>query len=191
MKYLLSFLLFVAIVVGLIIGVIVIRDALGGSTASVPTHSVDLNKYAKSGTTFRLREEGPIVADENHRALEITITEDGRHAQLEQGYNGTVDDQQDYDNNINAYKQFVAALSQTSWRLQPDTKPSDWQGQCPTGRRYSFDILDGDKVVKSGWTTSCSTTAKHDPSMADYGNISSLFRAQIPDVNHLIAGSGL
>ncbi len=149
------------------------------------TQQVALDQYVRPGTYVRLTAEGPIVADENFRSYQIDIAQDHREIKIFKGYNRNLVDTKYFDNNPEAYVNFLKALSKANFTSYSKTASDDRQGACANGRRYTYELYDqGSDVVRS-WGSSCSGIGN----FTGQGTaVRSLFRTQIPSVGTLLGG---
>lgn len=152
-----------------------------------PTNS---GKTALVDTTadrsVRMTVRGPIVADENFHSYSINVTPDSRNMTTYVGYLGQSVDSQQLGNNVQAYTQFVNALAKANLMegtpLTGDANKID--GVCATGYIYQFEVMQGTNSVQQLWTSTC----KGSPGSlkANLGQVTSLFRAQIPNYSKLV-----
>ena len=180
MRYFIGFL----ITIGLIILLIVLLfTGGGGDNAKKPKNTMALSDYASTDAVARLTIDGPIVADQNHQAIRITVGQDDTTYEQIQGYQGTVVKQQSFVNNQEAYSNFLYALGHAGFTKGDNNKDlANEKGYCPTGNRYIFELIDGGNDVERYWATSCSKPKTYK------GNLSltlTLFRAQVPNYNDL------
>ena len=146
---------------------------------------------ATADSSVRMTIRGPLVADENFRSYRISVSPDSRdYAQ----YSGYLDDQleaKSYQNNRQAYVQFVHALDKAALTKEgryTEEEASDLRGICATGLVYEFEILDAGEVKQNYWTSTC----KGSPGTfgASVEQVKSLFRAQIPEDRLNLGDSG-
>jgi len=190
------FLPIVLIVVVIIIAIIAII-ALGravfhsGSTSSTPA-AVDTSQTALLNTddssSVRMTVRGPIVAEENFRSYQITISPSTRSLQTFKGYLDSVIDQVQLDNNTDAYTQFVYALNKANL-AKGTADDSDIRGICASGEVYQFDIMSSGTPVKTLWTSTCS--GSRGTLRANTAQLANLFQVQIPGGAALIQKVGL
>lgn len=124
---------------------------------------------------------GPIVANEDFRSYRVVISPSGRTLTTYKGYVGQIDSSKTYDNNQQAYEQFVYALDKAN--MMKGTAligdKDDTRGVCATGKVYEFSVLQGDAAVKHLWTSTCSgSQGSFKASVSQVGN---LFLKQLPD----------
>lgn len=193
MKYVSWFIGIIAIIFVVIFGSILLRNAFRTSAArnnaitTGVTQRVKLADYKKSGVTVRMTIEGPVVADENYRQLEVDISNSSRDAKVLGGYKYTVLKETTHDNNQQAFSAFLDALDNSGYTVERATTLKNYSGQCPNGHRYIFDLIENGKIITSLWRSTCTDVAPGTlGSLAT--PISELFQAQIPDANALISG---
>lgn len=129
----------------------------------------------------RLTVRGPIVGDDRFRTERISISPTQRVYTIYGSYLEDVEDQRSYDNNMEAYEEFVHALDKAAFTKPGKESPeeaSDIRGICATGRVYDFEIVGSTGVVYRAWTSTC----KGSPGTfgASLDQVVSLFTAQIP-----------
>lgn len=158
----------------------------GGSPTVTPVNS---GKDALTKTTadrsVKMTVRGPIVAQENFHSYLIKVTPSSRNMKTYTGYLSNEVDNEQLDNNVQAYTQFVYALSRA--KLMDGTPLSgdanDTRGICATGTVYEFEVLQGGKSVQKLWTSTCKgSQGSLNASLAQVGR---LFRLQIPDFSKL------
>ncbi|HVV25503.1 MAG TPA: hypothetical protein VHC21_00515 [Candidatus Saccharimonadales bacterium] len=188
LRYFIGFL----VTIGLIILLIVLLFTGGGnknnnnqpSTSSRPKTVDELAAYASTDAVVRLTIDGPIVADQNHQAVQVTVGQDDVTYSQVQGYQGTVANQQSFVNNQNAYSNLLYALGHAGFLKGDSSKAlANEKGYCPTGNRYVFELIEDGQDVQRYWATSCGGTPK-----TYKGNLNltlTLFQAQVPNYNQL------
>lgn len=177
MRYFLTFLIGVGLVVLLII--LLIRAIFGGGAPV--EEKPELVSYAYTNTVMRLTISGPIVADAEHREIRIDISQYSNDVRTITGYEGRVDYSNTTVSNPNAYASFLRGLDLLGYTRGSDKEETaDERGYCPFGRRYVFEIIDGADTIQRYWATSCGDTINF---KGDYGQIVRLFQAQIPEYN--------
>lgn len=149
------------------------------STQTTTLLSEVLNTGSDRSTKLTVR--GPIVADEEFRSYQITISPESREYTVYRGYLDTVIRTKKLDNNHAAYEQFVYALDKAEIsKVRKSNADDDLRGVCATGGlAYKFEALAGDEVKNSVWTSTC---PKSQGTMAaDVNKIHALFANQIPE----------
>jgi hypothetical protein len=174
------------IIVALIIAAIVAigRALLGGSNSSSPTTtqaslaSSVLDTTANRSVRWTVR--GPIVAEENFRSYQITVTPSAREYTVYSGYLNSVVSTKSYTNNTRAYDEFVHALINADITNTRTAASDDLTGVCATGGiAYKFETLNGGDTDQSLWSSTCSQS--RGTMAADALRIQALFTNQIPD----------
>jgi hypothetical protein len=130
--------------------------------------------------------DGPIVSNEERQAYRITVGYDRRTVEGMKAYTHDVVATQTFDNNRTAYSEFVYALERAGYDKRRNVKDeaADPRGVCPGGSRYTFEMLDGGRVIESVWTTSCNNARG---TMATKGSaLKLLFDKQIPELSKAI-----
>lgn len=131
--------------------------------------------------SVRMYVRGEVVGAEDFRAYEITVSPESRLMVIYKGYSGAKIREIRLGNSPAAYEQFVYALDEAgilNGRELSDDQ-NDTRGLCADGQLYSFDIRDGDRVVRNVWTTSCRDF--HGSLNDRPSDLRDLFVGQIPD----------
>lgn len=183
MRYFIGFL----VTIGLIILLIVLLfTGGGGSNPEKPKTTKALSEYASTDAVVRLTIDGPIVADQDHQAVQITVGQDDVTYSQVQGYQGTVVKQQSFVNNQNAYSNFLYALGHAGFTRGDNSKDrANEKGYCPRGNRYIFELIDGGNDIQRYWATNCKGTKTY---TGDTSLTLTLFQAQVPGYNDLTQG---
>lgn len=180
--------LVIVVVVAVIAGLITVgRSLFGGNAAqreaedSLVATARDKLLALDSDRAIRITVRGPIVGDDRFRTERISISPTQRVYTIYETYLEDVEDQHSYDNNMEAYEEFVHALDKAAF-----TKPgkaeleeaSDIRGICATGRVYDFEIVGSTGIDHRVWTSTC----KGSPGTfgASLEQVVNLFTAQIP-----------
>jgi hypothetical protein len=153
MRYFLGFLASIGLIV--LVFILVLRGFGGKSTQQNQT---PLTSYASSDTTVRMTVDGPIVGDQQHQAYRITVGRDQITLETLQGYQYSPIDTKMYENNQDAYANFLQAIDLDGFSkgvANPDSTASDERGVCPNGQRFVFEIDNGASQVERYWSTSC------------------------------------
>lgn len=183
--------IFIIVIVVLLIaaGISIARMALGGGE-SAETEQVDNSQSALLSTdtarSVRMTVRGEIVADENFRSYQVTVSPETRTFVRYKGYLDAPLVEKQYKNNTKAYEEFVFALNRAEMTngTQLTDEANDTRGVCADGIVYEFEILNGTQVVKHLWTTSCRGIGGS--LRANAGNLQQLFLAQVPDADKYI-----
>lgn len=178
MKYFLGFL----VSIGLIIGVfLLIMRGFHSGTPKVEANP--LINYASTNTVMQFTEEGAINADQDHRAIRVTVGQTMVTIQTLSGYDENVISTKSYDNTTSSYAEFLRALDIAGYTKgnTVSTKKDD-RGYCPTGVRYIFQIIDESGESKQRfWKTSCG----QGNFSGNTTTILTLFRKQVPDYSSI------
>ena len=130
----------------------------------------------------KLTVRGPIVANENFTSYTITASPSARTMSVYNGYVDTIRDQKSYENNTQAYTQFVYALDKANMTkgkaVSGDTE-QDLRGICATGYIYQYATTLNGQNVEELWTSTCGgSKGTLDASTSQLNN---LFQKQIPE----------
>lgn len=159
----------------------------GGGKPKTQTTTKSLPSYSTTDAEVSLTIEGPIVADQNYRSIIITVSNNEAVYEQTQGYQGSVQNQQSYPNNVDAYNNFLYAIARAGFTLGDNSADlKNDLGYCPTGNRFIFQLTQDNQTLQRYWTTSCSGTPAS--FKGDANLIINLFQAQIPGYNTLSQG---
>lgn len=171
------------------------KAIFGGGGDSATTAQIDTSEQTLLDTStthsVRMTVRGPIVADENFRSYQITVSPTSRSLVTYSGYLDQVIDSKQLSNNTEAYTQFVYALDRANMvKGTPLTgDKDDMRGVCATGQVYMFETLDNGNSVKDLWTSTCS--GSKGSFKASVPQVQDLFLQQIPDSSDLLSAVGL
>lgn len=180
-------LLIVIIMIIAVVALVSLARAIffSGRSNNETAQQVDVSRNALLDTAsdrkVQMTIRGPIVADENFSSYRITVTPGSRVLTTYQGYLDKQVDRVKLSNNTKAYEEFVHALDKANLSLgvQFDKEKDDTRGICASGRVYEYEIIDGDKVIKRLWTSTCKGSPGSLKASAE--QLTRLFTAQIPD----------
>ena len=185
MKYFLGFLASIALIV-LVVFLIIRGFSGGGSTAK---ELKPLTDYANTQTEVSMLVDGPINANQTHNAYKITVGRNAATIETFQGYEQTVVDTRSYDNNIDSYRSFLAALDLAGFgKGDTSMAKKDPVGTCATDDRIIMGIDNGTDTIQNFWTTTCKTKGNFRGSLPQ---VAQLFKAQAPDYDVLARGLNL
>ena len=182
----------ISIALALIIMVVVVLLALNAAgnknsdskeAAFDPGESALTTIHDSSGVRMTVR--GKIVADEVHNSYQITIRPLSKTMSVYQGYLGTLVKSKVDTNNFEAYTEFAYALAHAGL-MKGKESSVDTRGICPSGTLTTFELFDGDRVVKTLWHTSCSKDVES--YIGKYSDVEKLFTNQIVDHKTLLKG---
>lgn len=189
MKYFLGFLAFIVLAV-----VTVVLISRGGPDTSDPaqsgTQQIALTDYVNSDAVVRLTIDGKIVAKEQHHAIRITVSRTHRTVEVLKGYDYSVEQTKQFDNDINAFNAFLEALDTAGFANEKKVPPTtDEGGVCPTGTRTIYEVTENNDQVIRLWSTSCSQRQGSFSGSASL--VRRLFQAQIPEYSELTRNARL
>lgn len=138
------------------------------------------------GHSVQMTVRGEIVADENFRSYQVTISPTSRMLQVFSGYLDSSEKVKSYGNNTKAYEELVYALDKADMLhgrpLIGDD--DDIRGVCATGNVYEFDVLEDNKSVKHLWTSTCK--GSKGSFRASVKQVQNLFLEQIPESSSIL-----
>lgn len=175
-------LIFILVVVGLLwLVVVLFQNVFSSSTSTTnPNTKLSLESYASTNIVAAVYIDGPVVANQDHNAVRITVDRTQTAIEVIKGYDDQVVSQQVFPNSQASYLEFLSALNRANF-LKGKTDPAlqNDKGACPFGNRYIYTLTDGSKEILHYWTTNCSGGG------GTYGGNASLTRElfirQIPD----------
>lgn len=181
-RYILGFISFIALI---ILGIVLIaRVSNRGDNTIELAPTINLVEAVDSNADFVFTEQGPIVANEDHYQIRITVNRNNRRVEYIKGYEGTVVSQINLDNNEESFRQFLSAIDRVGFDTTRETKFDSEAGLCPRGRRYILESEQADNSFRR-WTTSCNKQ------LGDFGgnlnSVASLFRKQIPNYTKFVS----
>lgn len=133
-----------------------IRSAFRGSNTTSVTPQKSLVSYATADSRVEMYVDGPIIVNQDHRAMRIVVDRTQSQIQILTGYDGQVTSQQTYPNTADSYASFLASLD-TAGFLKGSSKDNTTpeQGKCPLGSRYVFTAHSDNSLIGRNWATSC------------------------------------
>ena len=105
MRYVLGFLVSIGLVV--LVVVLVIRGISGGGETKNQT---PLSDYASTDAVMQLVVDGPIIADQDHRAFRITVGNSQVTVEALKGYQFETIESKAFTNNQESYTNFLRAI---------------------------------------------------------------------------------
>lgn len=192
-RYALGVVFGIVVIALLIFGFNLIRNILTPddpqqeSTQEQKKEKNDLLGAPAANKAVRYTVKGPIVGNEQHRSIRITIDRNTRTVDVLEGYEARVIKTQSTSNTQDAYQAFAEALNGVGF-----TKAFDAQGRgsedqlCPLGQRYSFELAPGMSDSFRTWSNSC--TANQGTFAGNRGVVQTLFQRQIPNYGQFISG---
>ncbi|HEY5267809.1 MAG TPA: hypothetical protein VII94_01590 [Candidatus Saccharimonadales bacterium] len=181
MRYFLGFL----IAIGLLALVIILVVKNLGSNNTTGPQPKPLSSYANTEAIAGILVNGPIVSDQNHQEIQISISQVSSQISIINGYQGTVVNTKIYANNLSAYSAFLSALQglgfasgNTSYKYKTPA------GFCPYGDTYTYSLTNGNDTILNYWATSCGKQGNFNGVVA---SVNQLFALQIPDYSEIIS----
>lgn len=173
------FIIGVLIAIGLVVLIIVLILSGGGPSPQKPS----LISYANTSTVVRMTIDGAVVADQNHREIEVTVGQNSSSLQIIAGYQDHVIKTKSYSNNESSYNVFLHALQLAGYTNGDDSASlKDDLGVCPLGDRFIFTIQNGSDQIQRYWTTNCNGGGSF---KGNTDLVITLFQRQIPDYSSL------
>jgi hypothetical protein len=185
-------LLFLGFLLGIVLLLIVIFGLTGRKSSNktddvvTATKVFDIDDYADRDSYVKQYLAGPIVGDDEHNEVWITVTPNSRTIDIIQGYQGKVISSKTYANNRAAYEDFLYALGKQNYGKTKETKLVK-EGSCATGQLYTFQTYDSSKLVSDVWAGSCTKGN----SSGITNKILNLFKAQITDYQEMTSDLNL
>lgn len=152
--------------------------------------AVDISREALLSTTVersvKMTVRGEIVADEQFKSYQITVSPSSRDFVVYNGYLDRPVESVSLKNNIPAYEEFVYALDKAGLArgTQLADDRNDTRGVCASGNVYEFHIMNSGETVKHLWTSTCSNWKGS--LIGDVKDLTDLFELQIPTSKEVI-----
>lgn len=153
--------IFILITIGLLwLAILLLTNVFSSNRSSQVTKQQEtrqkLSAFANTDAVVEMKIDGPIVSNEEHRALKISVSRSQSQVQMISGYQDNAIKQETVANNQASFEEFLKALEQTGFYLPTLTEVKiDEAGVCPTGNRYVYSVTEGGKEVHRAWTTNC------------------------------------
>jgi len=172
------FIVFVLVCICLIwLVIFLLTRSLSRSKTEAPTSpKTDIIQYANTGVVAEMAMDGPIIADDDHEAVRITVGRDQTHIRAVKGYNGQVVRERSFPNTAQSYQVFLKSLDGAGFTQGKSSAENSEEGKCPQGNRYVYSLKDGSSDILRYWSSSCTAGTYG-------GNVTQtqwLFRNQIP-----------
>ena len=181
----------IVIIIVAIAGLVGLGRLLFAGSSKPKTPEVNISKEAllttTAGSSVTMSVRGPIVANENFRSYQVTVSPTSREVKTFSGYLDTVIDEDALDNNVAAYTEFVNALDKANLTetKQVESEATNLEGICATGRLTQFTIRRDGEPVQTLWTSTCS--GSRGTLRANVEQLSQLFTRQIPNASGFIS----
>lgn len=187
-RYLSLFFGFIAVIVVVVIGAVLVRNTFrGGNAPKVETP--ELTEEVTGNTTLRMRLDGPVVANENRESIQIDVSPRQRTIAYFKTYTDIAERRGTYPNNDKAFEEFVKALAIAGFATENTKFTEPHNGECASGRVYHFDLIEDGQTKRSLWTNSCDQRVGNFAGNAPA--VIRLFRVQIPNFEEIVLGSTL
>lgn len=186
MRYVLG--IFAIFVVIILVVVMLFRRSPAPDTQQ-GNRTIDVSTYADKSAVAVYTIEGALNAEENHRAIRISVDSSQRKVEILSGYNRTVTGSQTFTNNQAAYGEFLHGLKNAGFGLKQEAEYKEEKGVCPLGNRNIYQLQQYGQDLTRTWSSSC---AKTDGSFG--GNtelVRQLFQKQIPDYTSFVRNVSL
>ncbi len=170
----------IVMIVIVVVGVVaIIRGIFFERTSETEVQTNELLSIAADRDVL-MRVRGPIVADEETRSYEVTVSPSSRSLVLYRGYRGEEIDSIRLSNNTPAYEEFVYALDRAQMMDgdEGDGDDDEVRGICATGGLYEFEIRNNNQTLKRLWTSTCGRSSG--TLVGDRAHMQNLFLLQIP-----------
>jgi hypothetical protein len=162
----------------LIIGLLMFGGHKKTPTPSGPVIQ-PLPSYAVTDAEVSMTIDGAVNGDDVHRQIRIRVDRYGRHLEIIQGYSDTIIDRQDFANTQDAYRVFLKSLNHSGFlATRKGVKNTDFEGQCPLGQRFIFELRNGGDELSQLWTSTCGNTTGT-LAASSISALQALFEAQI------------
>jgi hypothetical protein len=179
MKYFIGFLASIALII--LVVVLIVRGFSGGGEEPKST-TKQLVDYANTSAEVSFFVDGEISAEETHNAYRIIVGRDEAVIETYQGYEETVLERVEYENNNDSYANFLRALDLAGFSRGENTKANDDpRGVCASQNRFILQIENGSSQIQDFWTTSCGGGNFK----GDIAAVRQLFIRQVPEHSKL------
>lgn len=162
------------------------RVRKAATPAHVPekVHPADYVDKPSSKVTWT--QQGRLVGDDLRRSVKITVTPTERRVDLLEGYDPKITKTAIFTNDKVSYTSFLLALENLNFGRERKVTQPDERGVCPLGKRYIYELHDGDVQKMRLWSDSCITAQGTYAGAA--ATTRQLFQAQITGYAKFISG---
>ena len=180
MKYVLGVLGVILLAVVAVVLIVSMNPSSNNGQKSGGKPAVNLLDYiSKDSSHVSWTQQGPVVGEDERRAVRVTVSASERKIEILDGYEETVERSQTYPNSPDAYNTFLRSLKEAGFSKERTVSQPDEKAVCPLGNRFIYDLTDGSNQIVRTWSASCSTTLG--PFAGNSNLTRSLFQNQIPD----------
>ncbi len=151
---------FILVVIGLIWLVVVLFSKMltPSPQKASTTPTSNLVSRANTDTVARFTMDGPVVANQDHRRVVISVDRSQSKIELVDGYNGTVIRQEVFPNNPESFAVFLRALDVSKYTQGNKSEElKDERGECPLQNRHIYELINAGTDNQRFWSTSCGT----------------------------------
>jgi hypothetical protein len=171
--------------IGLLISLIT-RGNSGSNTKKPAVVTQTAKDFAKDTNNVSYTVFGPVVGEEDRRAIRITISANERRAEVLNGYYEIVSKSQTTANNQAAFDALLLALKGAGFDQYDKANKTIENTVCTTGRHFSYQANFSGNDVLSSWSTSCSS--KQGNFQGNRATVQTLMQAQIPNYTKFAEG---
>jgi hypothetical protein len=166
---------------GVALGIVILACVAVAVIIARPT-----GKSTKKTTGIVVTIDGPLVGEDKHKAIRLSVNPSDRGMEILTGYNQTVERSQHYANTQAGYATFLHAINNVGFASKRASTISDERGACPSGFIYYYDLYDASgQLVNHTWGSSCSVELG---TFAGVGpSVRALFQAQMTDYEEFTA----
>lgn len=152
--------IFLLVMTGLIwLVVLLFQNVFSSNNNDTTTPKVALSfvSYANTDAAAVMFIDGPVVVNQDHNAVRITVDRNQSMIEVIKGYDNQVVAQQAFANTQASYVEFLSALDRLGYtKGKDDPALQNDKGSCPFGNRYIYTLSENTKELIHHWTTSCS-----------------------------------
>ena len=183
MKYILG----VFAVVFVLIAIIFWTITTGDNEPDTPVKKQTvLTDYADSSAKVIYELRGELIADEERKAVRITVDRNRRLIEVLDGYQQKVIKKKSFTNNAAAFDEFVHGLSRAGFVTEQKSPYNNEKGVCPNGNVTIYTLAENSEEVSRLWGVSCyGQKGTFDGSR---GTVKDLFEDQIPNYRDFMRG---
>ena len=186
-RYILVLLVITAIFFGGIFLLVRLISGVGDDTPTeqTSTQTQTVKKLSTDAQSVTYTVYGKVVAEEDRRAIRITISDSERKLEVLQGYDENVLKSERLSNKHSSFEAFLLALETAKFTTRDTSIKTDDRSLCPLGSRFVYETKYDDSNIRS-WLTSCGTSGAS--FKGDKPTVDTLFKAQIPKYSEVTNG---
>ncbi len=184
------FIIFFAVIAALIFFGVLLFSGGDDSDTETRERGIDLQSYLDRNITVRMTQGGRIVGNDEYREVRVSVNRNERRLELIRGYQSEVYQTQSFNNNGSAFEAFLLALNSQGFGNEREAADAlDERGACPRGRRFVFEVFEGEQLISRQWAVSCSS--REGTLAGNRSGIQRLFEDQITDYRQLVRSTRL